>query len=162
MVRDATRIDVDDLKLHIYHVDMVERFSVSIDSDLIRQFDRWLHERRYNNRSEAVRDLIRRALIQQRVEDNREVVAVITIVYDHHQRQLQERLTDIQHAFHHEIVSTTHIHLNHDDCLEVIIARGRATKAQDLADRLISLRGVKDGSITMSAAGSHLHGRAAS
>lgn len=136
---------------------MVERFSVSIERDLIKQFDRLLKERRYNNRSEAVRDLIRRALIQKQIESDQEVVAVITIVYNHHQRQLQDRLTAIQHRYHHDIVSTTHIHLNHDDCLEVIIARCKASRAQEIADQLIAVRGVKDGSVTMSAAGPHLH-----
>lgn len=136
---------------------MVERFTVSIESGLMKGFDRWLAARQYKNRSEAVRDLIRSALIRQDVEADRDVVAVITIVYNHHQRQLQERLTAIQHDFHHDIISATHVHLNHDDCLEVILARGKASRARALADRLIAVRGVKDGHVTMSAAGPHLH-----
>lgn len=136
---------------------MLERFSISLDGKLMADFDRWLRRHKYNNRSEALRDLIRKAMVKELWAENKEVVGVITIVYDHHQRQLQDRLTEIQHEFHHDVVSTTHIHLNHDECLEVIIARGRATRIQLLADHLIAVRGVKDGSLSVSAAGEYLH-----
>ena len=136
---------------------MLQRFSVSLEGRLLDQFDRYIAARRYENRSEAVRDLIRKALVREEWEADKEVVGVITIVFDHHQRQLQDRLTGIQHAFHHDIVSATHIHLNHDDCLEVIIVRGRASRVRDLADQLIAVRGVKDGSLNMSSTGTHLH-----
>lgn len=136
---------------------MLERFSVSLEAGLLKQFDRFLKDRKYVNRSEAVRDLIRKALVQEKWEVDREVVGVISLVYNHHQRQLQDRLTEIQHKHHHDVVSTTHIHLNHSDCLEVIIIRGKASRARALADQLIAQRGVKDGSLNMSAAGPHLH-----
>lgn len=136
---------------------MLQRFTVSLEDKLLRQFDRLLKTHQYENRSEAVRDLIRKALVRQEIEADRDVVGVISIVYNHHQRQLQDRLTEIQHQFHHDVVSTTHIHLNHDDCLEVIIVRGKASRARSLADQLIALRGVKDGALNMSAAGPHLH-----
>ncbi len=136
---------------------MLERFSVSLDNKLLAQFDSFLTKHKYSNRSEAVRDLIRKALVREEWEANRDVVGVISLVFDHHQRQLQERLTNIQHDFHHDIISTTHIHLNHDDCLEVIIVRSKAARVQLLADQLIAVRGVKDGSLSMSAAGPHLH-----
>ncbi len=136
---------------------MLQRFTVSLEDKLLGRFDRLLKAQRYGNRSEAIRDLIRKALVRQDVESDRDVVGVISIVYNHHQRQLQDRLTEIQHAFHHDVVSTTHIHLNHDDCLEVIIVRGKASRARSLADQLIALRGVKDGTLNMSAAGPHLH-----
>ncbi len=136
---------------------MLERFSVSLEDKLLKQFDRYIGARKYVNRSEAVRDLIRKALVKEDWEANRDVVGVITLVYDHHQRQLQDKLTEIQHAFHHDVVSTTHIHLNHDDCLEVTIVRGKASRVQSLADQLIAIRGVKDGSLSMSGAGPHLH-----
>lgn len=136
---------------------MLERFSVSLEDKLLTQFDRFLKEHKYVNRSEAVRDLIRKALVHQEWEVDREVVGVISLVYNHHQRQLQDRVTEIQHQFHHDVISTTHIHLNHDDCLEVIIVRGKASRTRALADQLIALRGVKDGSLSMSAAGPHLH-----
>lgn len=136
---------------------MLERFSVSLDDKLLAQFDAYIADRKYENRSEAVRDLIRRALVQQDWEANKHVVGVISLVYDHHQRQLQDRLTEIQHEYHHDVVSTTHIHLSHDDCLEVIIVRGKASRVRALADQLIALRGVKDGALNMSSTGEHLH-----
>lgn len=136
---------------------MLERFSVSLEDQLLKQFDRFISDHQYVNRSEAVRDLIRKALVKEDWEADREVVGVISLVYDHHQRQLQDKLTEIQHAFHHDVVSTTHIHLNHDDCLEVIIVRGKASRVRKLADQLIALRGVKDGALNMSGAGPHLH-----
>jgi CopG family nickel-responsive transcriptional regulator len=136
---------------------MLERFSVSLEDKLLGQFDRFIAARKYVNRSEAVRDLIRKALVHEEWKADKEVVGVISLVYDHHQRQLQDKLTEIQHDFHHDVVSTTHIHLNHDDCLEVIIARGKASRVQNLAERLIALRGVKDGALNMSSAGAHLH-----
>lgn len=136
---------------------MLQRFSVSLDDKLLGQFDRYIAARRYENRSEAVRDLIRKAMVDEEWKADKEVVGVISLVYDHHQRQLQDKLTEIQHAFHHDVVSTTHIHLNHDDCLEVIIVRGRASRVRGLADQLIALRGVKDGALNMSSTGAHLH-----
>ncbi len=136
---------------------MLKRFSVSLEDQLLRQFDRFMGAHRYVNRSEAVRDLIRKALVREDWEHDRDVVGVISLVYDHHQRQLQDKLTEIQHAFHHDVISTTHIHLNHDDCLEVIIVRGKASRVCRLSDQLIALRGVKDGSLSMSGAGPHLH-----
>lgn len=136
---------------------MLERFSVSLDADLLKQFDQFLKEHKYVNRSEGVRDLIRKALVQKEWTVDREVVGVISLVYDHRQRKLQDRLTEIQHKHHHDVISTTHIHLNHNDCLEVIIVRGKASRVQGLADQLIAQRGVKDGSLSTSAAGPHLH-----
>lgn len=136
---------------------MLERFSVSLDDKLLGQFDRYIADHQYGNRSEAVRDLIRKAQVHEEWKADKEVVGVISLVYDHHQRQLQDRLTEIQHAFHHDVVSTTHIHLNHDDCLEVIIVRGKASRVRGLSDQLIALRGVKDGALNMSSTGAHLH-----
>jgi CopG family nickel-responsive transcriptional regulator len=136
---------------------MLRRFTVSLEDKLLAQYDRYLKARKLANRSEGVRSLIRKALIAREIEADREVVGVISLVYNHHQRRLQDRLTEIQHQFHHDVVSTTHIHLNHDDCLEVILARGKASRVRALADRLTALRGVKDSALHMSAAGPHLH-----
>jgi len=136
---------------------MLERFSVSLEDKLLGQFDRYIADHQYQNRSEAVRDLIRKVLVHEEWKADKEVVGVISLVYDHHQRQLQDKLTEIQHEFHHDVVSTTHIHLTHDDCLEVIIVRGKASRVRGLADQLIALRGVKDGALNMSSTGAHLH-----
>ncbi|HMP89601.1 MAG TPA: nickel-responsive transcriptional regulator NikR [Kiritimatiellia bacterium] len=136
---------------------MLERFSISIDSELLKQFDRYIALKKYQNRSEAIRDLIRKSLIEQEWKANQEVVGVITLVFNHHQRQLQDKMTEIQHKYHHIVVSTTHIHLGEHDCLEVIIARGKASLVQSLSELLTAMKGVKDGSLTMSSAGEHLH-----
>ena len=136
---------------------MIKRFSVSLEGELLESFDQYIQEHQYVNRSEAVRDLIRKSMVNEQIKAGKDVVGVISLVYDHHQRQLQDKITEIQHAFHHDVVSTTHIHLNHDDCLEVVIARGKAGRVRELADRLIAIRGVKDGSLTMSIAGPHVH-----
>ena len=136
---------------------MLKRFSISLDENLLAEFDSHIRSRKYNNRSEAIRDLIRKAFVKDEWDADKEVVGVITLVYDHHQNQLQERITELQHDFHHQITSTTHVHMDHHNCLEVIIVRGKAQKVQELAERLIALRGVKDGHLAMSSTGGQLH-----
>lgn len=136
---------------------MLKRFSISLDEDLLEDFDSYIRRRKYSNRSEAIRDLIRKAFVKDEWDADKEVVGVITLVYDHHQNQLQERITELQHDFHHQITSTTHVHMDHHNCLEVIIVRGKAQKVQELAERLIALRGVKDGHLAMSSTGGQLH-----
>ncbi len=135
---------------------MLKRFSISLEEDLLEGFDSYVNQHGYSNRSEAVRDLIRKALVTDEWASDSEVVGVVTMVYDHHKSQLQERITELQHDFYELITSTTHIHMDHHNCLEVTIVKGIASKVQDLAGRLIALRGVKDGSLTMSSTGGHL------
>ena len=127
---------------------MTERFSISLEEDLLARFETYLTEHGYRNRSEAIRDLIRKALIADEWDAGKEVVGVLTLVYDHHQRQLQDRITDIQHDFHELVISTTHIHLDHHNCLEVGILKGAAGNVRNMADQLIALRGVKSGDLT--------------
>lgn len=136
---------------------MLKRFTVSLEDDLLAEFDAYITLRQYNNRSEAVRDLIRKSLIREEWEAGKEVVGVISLVYDHHQYLLQEKITELQHDFHHQIISATHIHMDHDNCLEVIIVRGKARKVKDLAEKLTAIRGVKDGNLSMSSTGGDLH-----
>ena len=136
---------------------MLQRFSVSLDKDLLAKFDDYIQEHGYNNRSEAVRDLIRKGFVKQEWDSNSWVVGVVTLVFDHHKPQLQERVTEMQHRFYHIITSSTHVHMDHDNCLEVTIAKGKASEVQELAQGLIALRGVKDGSLTMSSTGGELH-----
>jgi CopG family transcriptional regulator, nickel-responsive regulator len=136
---------------------MLKRFSVSLEKGLLAQFDLFIRQQRYTNRSEAVRDLLRKALIRQEWQDDKEVMGVISLVYDHHQHQLQERITELQHDFHLLIISTTHIHMDAANCLEVIIVRGKAAQVHELAERLIALRGVKDGNLATSSTGGHLY-----
>ncbi len=135
---------------------MLKRFSISLEEDLLAGFDDYIVRHGYSNRSEAVRDLIRKVLVKDEWADDSEVVGVVTMVYDHHKSQLQERITELQHDFYELITSTTHIHMDHHNCLEVTIVKGKASQVQNLAGRLIALRGVKDGSLTMSSTGGHL------
>ncbi len=134
----------------------MERFSISMEEDLVAKFDRHLELRGYSNRSEAVRDLVRKALIDDEWQAGEEVVGVITLVYDHHQRQLQDKLTDIQHDRHDMIISATHVHLDHHNCLEVIIVKGEAGKVREMADLLKAARGVKSGELTAASTGRKL------
>ncbi len=136
---------------------MLKRFSISLDENLLTQFDDHIRPRGYSNRSEAVRDLIRKVLINEEWEQDSEVVGVVTLVYNHHQPQLQEKMTELQHEYFHQITSTTHVHMDHHNCLEVTIVKGRASQVRELAEKLIALRGVKNGNLTMSSTGGHLH-----
>jgi CopG family transcriptional regulator, nickel-responsive regulator len=131
---------------------ILSRIGISIDSELLRRFDRFIAGRGYENRSEAFRDLIRDRMVGSAVvAPNAYVVGAVTLIYDHHTRLLPEKLTDIQHEHHEVIISTLHAHLDHDSCLEVIALRGKSGAVQDLADRLISTKGVQHGRLVMSA-----------
>ncbi len=132
---------------------MLKRFSISLEEELLEQFDNYIMARKYDNRSEAIRDLIRKRLVVKEWEADKEVMGVITLVFDHHQPNLQEKLTAVQHDFHHQIVSSTHVHMDHDNCMEVIIVKGRSGDVKELADRLIALRGIRDGNLAMSSTG---------
>lgn len=132
------------------------RFSVSIDEDLVRAFDDLIEQRGYTNRSEAIRDAIRRQLIRQEWEAGEQVAGVITLLYDHHQAGLSEALTEMQHTALGCVISTTHVHLDHDNCLEFIAVKGEARAIEALAGRLTSLRGVKHGELTATSTGSKI------
>src|SRR5271154_5563057 len=135
----------------------LSRIGVAIDSDLLQKFDELIASRGYSNRSEAFRDLIRDELVE-RAWDNpdSEVVGTVTLVYDHHVRLLNEKLTGMQHDFHRNIISTIHVHLDHDNCLEVLIVKGKAKNVQKIADALISTKGVKHGRLTLTTSGAEL------
>ena len=132
------------------------RFSISLDESLLQKFDLRLKEQNYKNRSEAIRDLIRENLIEKEWAQNAEVAGTITLVYDHHQRGLVQKLTAIQHSYHHMIISTQHIHLDHDNCLEVIIVHGKAHSLKQLTDKLKTAKGVKYGNLAMATSGKEL------
>ena len=136
---------------------MLKRFTVSLEEDLLQRFDESISKHAYSNRSEAIRDLIRRELIDEEWAQDSEVVGVVTLVYNHHQSQLQEKITDLQHRFYRLITSTTHVHMENHNCLEVTIVKGKASRVRELAQALIALRGVKSGNLTMSSTGGHLH-----
>ncbi len=136
---------------------MLKRFTVSMEEDLLDDFDSFIQDHHYQNRSEALRDLIRNRFIEKEWKADKDVMGVISLVYDHHQHKLQEKVTELQHGFHHQIISTTHVHMDHDNCLEVIIVRGKAGEVRELADSLRALRGVRNSSLSMSSTGIALH-----
>ena len=124
----------------------LSRIGVAIDSGLLEKFDKLIGRRRYTNRSEAFRDLIRDALVEQTWESpDSQVVGTVTLVYDHHVRLLNEKLTGIQHDHHHAILSTLHVHLDHDSCLEVAVLKGAMRDVRDFARHVIAERGVRHG-----------------
>jgi len=135
----------------------LSRIGVAIDTELLARFDQLIARRGYTNRSEAFRDLIRDALVEKAWEaPDSKVVGTVTIVYNHHVRLLNEKLLDLQHEFYHHILSTLHVHLDHDNCLEVLVVRGRAAEVRKIADNLISAKGVKHGRLTITTSGAGL------
>jgi CopG family nickel-responsive transcriptional regulator len=135
----------------------LSRIGVAIDSNLLDKFDRLIKQRGYTNRSEAFRDLIRDELVEKTWESPESpVVGTVTLVYDHHVRMLNEKLTGIQHDHHRSILSTLHVHLDHDNCLEVLVVRGKSADVKRIADVLISTKGVKHGRLTITTSGAEL------
>jgi len=133
------------------------RTGVAIDSDLLKRFDRYIRNEGYENRSEAIRDLIRDRLNQSGLKlDTAFVVGTITLIYNHHSRLLPDRLMELQHEYHDLIISTVHSHLDHDMCLEAVVVRGVLKRVQELADRLISIKGVQHGKLVMSSPEAYL------
>lgn len=132
------------------------RFGVSLGRDLLDRFDALVAERGYASRSEAFRDLIRGALVEEEWRGGGEVAGAVTLVYAHHKKDLVNRLTEIQHDAHDLIVSTQHIHLDHDHCLEIVAVRGRAADVRRLADSLRSVKGVLQGTVNMASTGRKL------
>ncbi len=133
------------------------RFGISIDARLLDQFDQLIDGKGYSNRSEAIRDLIRAALVEEEWGDvSRETVATVTLVYDHHTRDLADKLTEHQHSHHEEIVSTLHVHLDAHHCLEVVVIKGHADQVRRIADELIGTKGVKHGKLVATTTGQDL------
>jgi CopG family nickel-responsive transcriptional regulator len=135
------------------------RFGVAMERGLLDEFDELVVRRGHENRSEALRDLVRKELTAESWDRGRTSVATITLVFDHHVRELTERLTEIQHDHGSNIISTLHVHLDHDRCLEVIVARGPAPTIKAIADRLMGARGVLTGSVTPAALTTTVGGR---
>jgi CopG family transcriptional regulator, nickel-responsive regulator len=129
------------------------RFGVSLEKKLLEKFDNFIRERNYTNRSEAFRDMIRQELIKKEWTEGEDIAGAITLIYDHHRKDLLNKITDIQHNFQKLIISTQHIHLDHDNCLEIVAVRGNPVEVQRLADTLKSIKGVKHGTLNMSSTG---------
>jgi CopG family nickel-responsive transcriptional regulator len=135
----------------------LERISVTIDKELLEAFDRTVAERGYATRSEAVNALIRDSLIKREIGNPQAPAAgAVVLVYNHHERHLAGRLTGRQHETHHHVIATMHVHLDEDNCLEIIALRGTASDIRRVADELISLKGVKHGRFIETAAGKYV------
>lgn len=134
----------------------VARFGISLDKELLSKFDQRRKIKKYSNRSEAIRDLIREDLVKAEWQDDKEIAGAITLIYDHHKRELVNKLMDIQHDFGNLIISSQHIHLDHNNCLEIIAVQGSPKEAQKLADSLRSVKGVKHGTLSMSTTGKEI------
>jgi CopG family transcriptional regulator, nickel-responsive regulator len=133
---------------------IVERFGASMDPDLLAQFDTLIAKRGYASRSEAIRDLVRRELIEEEWADPQaEVIGAVTIVYEHHAHELAHVLAELQHQHHESIICATHIHMDPHNCLEVIIVRGGSAHVAEIANTLISTRGVKHGKLVSTTTG---------
>lgn len=132
------------------------RFGVSLEKELFLKFDQRRKNKNYTNRSEAIRDLIRADLVKAEWQDDRDIAGAITLIYDHHKRELLNKITDIQHDFQKIIISTQHIHLDHNNCLEIIALKGTSHEAQRLSDKLNSIKGVKHATLSMSTTGQEI------
>jgi CopG family nickel-responsive transcriptional regulator len=132
----------------------LERFGVSMDEELLARFDELIAARGYPSRSEALRDLVRQELVRAEWADPAaEVVGTLTVVYEHHEHDLSNALAELQHAHHHSIICTTHVHLDAHNCLEVIVLRGLSAQVRTIADTLLSTRGVKHGQLVCTTTG---------
>ena len=132
------------------------RFGVSLEDDLLNKFDRHIKSQKYTNRSEAIRDLIREELVKKEWTENKEVTGAITLVYDHHTRELVTKVLDVQHDYHACILSTQHIHLDHHNCFEIIVTKGKSKEIEELYQKLKSIKNVKHTGFMMATKGNYL------
>ena len=129
------------------------RFGVSLEKELLQKFDKRIKKENYVNRSNAIADLIRDKLIRQEWAEDKEVAGAIIMVFDHHQRDLVNILTNIQHDYHKYIISSQHVHLDHVNCFEIVVVKGRPHKLEELANKLKSAKGVKHASLSLATTG---------
>ena len=129
------------------------RFGISMEEQLLHQFDHLITQQGYTNRSEAVRDIVRDKLVEESVEtEHGNVFGALVFIYDHHKRELEKSLSNLQHNFFHNIISTSHVHVDHDHCLEVVLLKGNAKVLKNIAEKLLSFKGVKHGRLTLTTA----------
>lgn len=135
----------------------ISRFGVAMPKALLEKFDSFISKKNYPNRSQALRDLIRQALVEEEWKlKNKETVGTVTFVYNHHIKEISDVLTDLQHHYCKEIISCLHVHLDKENCLEVLVLKGKAEKIKDIADRLIATKGVKHGKLICTTTGREL------
>ncbi|KYK29682.1 nickel-responsive regulator [Thermoplasmatales archaeon SG8-52-1] len=131
-------------------VEKITRFGVSIEPELLKKFDRMIKKEGYENRSEAIRDLIRGNIIEEKSKNpDEKVIGTLTMIYDHHTGNLTNKLLELQHNHNDEILSTTHIHVDHHNCLEVLVLKGKSGSIQKLADSIKALKGIKNGELVI-------------
>ena len=142
-------------------MEQLVRFSVSMEEDLLHQFDYLIEQKGYTNRSEAVRDIVRDTLVEESVKTpNGIVYGALVFLYDHHKRELEKSLSNLQHDYYENIISTSHVHVDHDHCMEVVLLKGRAVILKAIAAKLLSFKGVKHGKLTLTMAlHGHHHGK---
>jgi CopG family nickel-responsive transcriptional regulator len=134
------------------------RFGISLDEKLLESYDQLIEAKGYMNRSEAIRDLIRSALVEEKWDaGDAEMVGTVTLVYNHHVRDLSDKLTEHQHAHHDRVISALHVHLDAHNCLEVLVVRGPGGEVKRIASELIGVKGVKHGQLVMTTTGEELH-----
>lgn len=132
------------------NMEKVTRIGISLEPKLLKKFDELIRKKGYSNRSEAIRDLIREGIVKEKWEDeDAEVIGTITIVYDHHHTNATKKLLEVQHDHLATIASTTHVHIDEHNCLEVLILEGKSAQIKKLADEIISIKGVKHGKLTI-------------
>jgi CopG family nickel-responsive transcriptional regulator len=129
------------------------RTGISLERELLERFDTLIEQKGYGNRSEAIRDLLRDHFVEEDVISNKMVVATLTLVYDHHQPKLSEQLIEAQHDYKGQVLATTHVHLDHHNCLEVIILKGRGMEVKKFSDQILCFRGVKHGKLVLTNTG---------
>lgn len=135
----------------------ITRFGVSINDHLLKRFDELIDGKGYKNRSEAIRDLIRNSLVEEELSNGAmDAVGSVSLVYDHHTRDLADKLTDLQHSHYKEIISALHVHLDAHHCLEIVVVKGQAKKIKKMADELIGTKGVKHGKLMLTTSGKSL------
>lgn len=133
------------------------RFGISLEKELLERFDNYIKKQNYNQRSEAIRDLVRSELVKEEWGDGKKQVAgAISLVYDHHKRELVNQLMNIQHDYHENIVSTQHVHLDHNNCLEVIVVKGKSSDAEGLYKKLKTLKGIKHTTVSRATTGKEI------
>lgn len=130
----------------------IVRFGVSLEEELLEALDKYVEDNLFKNRSQAIRYLINKSLVAEKWDNDAIVAGSITLVFDHHRRELVNKLTNIQHNFHDNILSSLHFHLEHDLCMEIIAVKGTASTLTELANSLISVKGIEHGKLTMTKA----------
>jgi len=129
------------------------RFGISMEEDLLHQFDHLIARKGYTNRSEALRDIVRDKLVEESIEtEHGNVFGALVFLYDHHKRELEKSLSNLQHNYFRHIISTSHVHVDHDHCLEVVLLKGDAKILKNIAEKLLSFKGVKHGRLTLTTA----------